>query len=61
MAKLLSDHSEADKLLIVQRIRDYYNPIIEPQYSEEFKQFVVCLLQYFASLEREDEAVRSHL
>jgi len=61
VSKLLKDHRDADKLLIVQRIRDYYNPIIEPQYAEEFKQFVVCLLQFYASLGLEDEAVMSHL
>jgi hypothetical protein len=44
---LLEEKSEEDKLVIIQRIRDYYNPILEPKNADKFKQFVVCLTAYY--------------
>lgn len=48
MRKLLEEaHSDEDKLVILQRVRDYYNPILEPKHTDNFKQFVVCLIAYY--------------
>jgi hypothetical protein len=35
--ELLKEVNEEDKLIIIQRIRDYYNPILEPEHTAKFK------------------------
>ncbi|TNV78133.1 hypothetical protein FGO68_gene6793 [Halteria grandinella] len=60
--KLLEEaQSDGDKLIILQRVRDYYNPILEPKHTDKFKQFVVCLIAYYLQQDIESEAVCSHL
>lgn len=44
---LLEEKSEEDKMVIIMRVRDYYNPILEPEHTDTFKQFVVCLIQHY--------------
>jgi hypothetical protein len=34
---ILDEKSEEEKLVIIQRIRDYYNPILEPKNTDKFK------------------------
>lgn len=51
--ELLKDKNEEDKLIIIQRVRDYYNPILEPEHTDKFKQFTVCLISYFVSKDSE--------
>ena len=45
--ELLTKRDEEEKLIILMRVRDFYNPILEPKYSDAFKQFIVCLLTYY--------------
>lgn len=42
-------------------MRDYYNPILEPEHTDNFKQFVVCLISYFLQKEPESDVIRQHL
>lgn len=58
---LLRDQPEEDKKIIVMRIRDYYNPIIEPKNTDKFKKFVVCLTSFYLQKDLESVAVREHL
>jgi hypothetical protein len=59
--KIIKGVSEDEKLVIISRIRDYYNPILEPQHTEKFKSFVLCLLLYFLQKDADSESLRQHL
>ncbi len=61
VSKVLKDKSNDDKRVILMRIRDYYNPILEPENTDRFKQFVICLTSYYLQKDLESEAVREHL
>jgi hypothetical protein len=61
VGKLLGDKSQEEQLVIVQRVRDYYNPILDPAHTDTFKQFVVSLIAFFLSHKLKSEALRSHL
>lgn len=58
---IIEEKSEEDKLIIIQRIRDYYNPILEPKNNDKFKQFVVCLIAYYLQKDLQSESIKQHL
>ena len=37
LKEIMRGKTEEDKLIIIQRIRDYYNPILEPEHTNKFK------------------------
>ena len=58
---LLADKSEEEKLVIIQRVRDYYNPILEPEHISKFKQFIVGLITHYVQTEKESVMIKEHL
>lgn len=58
---ILEEKSEEDKLVIIQRIRDYYNPILEPKNTDKFKQFVVCLTAFYLQKDLNSDSLKQHL
>lgn len=58
---ILDEKSEEEKLVIIQRIRDYYNPILEPKNTDKFKQFVVCLTAYYLQKDLNSDSLKQHL
>lgn len=58
---LLLDKSEEEKLVIIQRVRDYYNPILDPQHISKFKQFIVGLITHYVQAERDSIIIKEHL
>ena len=58
---IFEEKSEEDKLIIIQRIRDYYNPILEPKNNDKFKRFVVCLIAYYLQKDLQSESIKQHL
>ena len=53
--KKISD--DKDKLLIIQRIRDYHNPLLDPKKEDNFKQFIVYLLTYYIQKDSDSKAI----
>lgn len=48
-------------MIILQRVRDYYNPILEPEHTDTFKHFVVCLIAYYLQNEVGSDIIKQHL
>ena len=61
VSKTLKGLSEEEKLVVIQRIRDYHNPMVSTVKEPKFKQFVAVLLQHYLSKEVESEAVLKHV
>jgi hypothetical protein len=61
MKELIGDKGDEERLIILMRLRDYYNPILEPEHTDKFKQFVVCLIAYYVQKDDKSPAIREHL
>lgn len=58
---LLKEHNEEDQLIIIQRIRDYHNPDINPENEDKFTAFIVNLLRYYLKQQLLSKSILNHL